>query len=40
VETADIHKGAIPFMVLQLVVLILVILFPGTVTWLVERVAG
>ena len=40
VETADIQKGAIPFMVLQLVVLILVILFPGTVTWLVERVAG
>ena len=40
VETADIHKGAIPFMVLQLVVLILVIMFPGTVTWLVERVAG
>lgn len=40
VETADIHKGALPFMALQLVVLILVILFPGTVTWLVERVQG
>ncbi|MCS6841682.1 MAG: TRAP transporter large permease subunit [Roseiflexus sp.] len=40
VETADIHKGALPFIALQIVVLILVILFPGTVTWLVERVQG
>ena len=40
IETADIHKGALPFMALQVVVLFLVILFPGTVTWLVQRVAG
>lgn len=40
IETADIHKGALPFIALQVVVLFLVILFPGTVTWLVQRVAG
>ena len=35
VDTIDIHKGAIPFMVLQGVGLILVMVFPSTVTWLV-----
>jgi tripartite ATP-independent transporter DctM subunit len=36
VPTADIHKSAIPFMALQVVVLLLVIAFPQTVRWLVE----
>lgn len=36
VETLDIHKGALPFMVLQGIALVLVIVFPETVTWLVE----
>jgi tripartite ATP-independent transporter DctM subunit len=36
VETLDIHKGALPFMVLQTIALILVIIFPQTVRWLVE----
>ncbi|HCB01880.1 MAG TPA: C4-dicarboxylate ABC transporter [Anaerolineae bacterium] len=36
VATSDIHKGAIPFMILQLIALIIVLLFPETVTWLVE----
>lgn len=36
VETLDIHKGALPFMVLQGIGLILVILFPATVLWLVN----
>ena len=42
VTTADIHKSAIPFMVLQLVVLALVMLFPQTVRWLIDvaRAAG
>lgn len=35
VETLDIHKGALPFMALQGIALLLVILFPETVTWLV-----
>ncbi len=35
VETLDIHKGALPFMALQVVGLILVMLFPQTVEWLV-----
>ena len=34
VKTADIHKGALPFMGLQAFALILVILFPPLVTWL------
>lgn len=35
VDTLDIHKGALPFMGLQIVALILVIIFPQTVQWLV-----
>lgn len=36
VQTIDIHKSAIPFMVLQVVVLFIVIAFPQTVRWLVD----
>jgi tripartite ATP-independent transporter DctM subunit len=36
VRTVDIHKSAIPFMVLQGVVLLLVIVFPQTVRWLID----
>jgi tripartite ATP-independent transporter DctM subunit len=36
VKTSDIHKGAIPFMVLQAVGLVIVMFVPATVTWLVE----
>lgn len=36
VQTIDIHKGALPFMVLQGIALIIVIIFPQTVLWLVE----
>jgi TRAP-type mannitol/chloroaromatic compound transport system permease large subunit len=36
VKTSDIHKGAIPFMVLQGVGLLIVMFFPSTVTWLIE----
>ncbi|MBI4670471.1 MAG: TRAP transporter large permease subunit [Chloroflexi bacterium] len=39
VPTLDIHKGAIPFMILQLIVLVLVILLPGTVQFLVKASA-
>ncbi len=39
VKTIDIHKGALPFMVLQGIALLSVILFPQTVRWLVN-VAG
>jgi tripartite ATP-independent transporter DctM subunit len=35
VSTSEIHKGALPFVVLQVIVLILVIFFPSTVTWLI-----
>ena len=40
VKTSDIHKGALPFMALQTFGLILVALFPETVTWLVDRFFG
>jgi tripartite ATP-independent transporter DctM subunit len=40
VSTADIHLGAIPFVVIQVIVLLLVILFPDTVTWLVRIAAN
>jgi tripartite ATP-independent transporter DctM subunit len=36
VSTADIHLGAIPFVFIQVAVLLLVIIFPGTVTWMVQ----
>jgi tripartite ATP-independent transporter DctM subunit len=36
VKTRDIHIGALPFMVLQLVGLVIVMVFPETVTWTVE----
>lgn len=36
VDTIDIHKGALPFMVLQGIALIIVMVFPGTVQWLVQ----
>jgi tripartite ATP-independent transporter DctM subunit len=36
VSTFDIHKSAIPFMVLQVIVLLIVMGFPQTVRWLVD----
>lgn len=36
IKTIDIHKSAIPFMVLQFIVLIIVIIFPQTVRWLIN----
>jgi tripartite ATP-independent transporter DctM subunit len=36
VSTGQIHRSAFPFMALQALVLILVALFPQTVTWLIE----
>ncbi|MFZ0627472.1 MAG: TRAP transporter large permease subunit [Acidimicrobiia bacterium] len=37
VKTSEIHRGALPFMALQSFGLVLVMLFPQTVTWLVEQ---
>ncbi|MGB8699934.1 MAG: TRAP transporter large permease subunit [Thermosynechococcaceae cyanobacterium] len=36
VSTFDIHKSAIPFMALQFAVLLVVMVFPQTVSWLVD----
>jgi tripartite ATP-independent transporter DctM subunit len=35
-STFDIHKSAIPFMILQFIVLLIVIAFPQTVRWLID----
>lgn len=43
VTTADIHRSALPFVAIQVVVLIIVIIFPQTVRWLIDiasRVPG
>lgn len=40
VPTIDIHKGALPFMALQLIALLIVLFFPQTVTWLIELSAA
>lgn len=40
VKTSDIHKGALPFMALQTLGLLIVMFVPETVTWLVDRFFG
>jgi len=40
VKTSDIHRGALPFMALQTVGLLIVMFVPETVTWLVDRFFG
>lgn len=40
VKTIEIHKGAIPFMIIQLIVLVLLMAFPQLVTWLVNLSAA
>jgi tripartite ATP-independent transporter DctM subunit len=40
VSTADIHRGAVPFIVVQLIVLLIVAFFPETVRWLITLAAG
>lgn len=36
ISTLDIHKSAIPFMVLQFIILVIVAVFPQTVRWLID----
>ncbi|MCB0162625.1 MAG: TRAP transporter large permease subunit [Anaerolineae bacterium] len=36
ISTLDIHKSAFPFMAIQLIILIIVVLFPQTVSWLID----
>jgi tripartite ATP-independent transporter DctM subunit len=40
VTTMDIHKSALPFVILQVIMLFLVIAFPQTVRWLVDLAAA
>jgi tripartite ATP-independent transporter DctM subunit len=40
VTTADIHRSALPFVAIQIAVLLLVIFFPETVTWLIDAAKG
>ena len=36
IRTSEIHKSAFPFMALQVIILIIVIIFPQTVRWLID----
>src|SRR5210317_7366 len=40
VSTAHIYRGAIPFVAIQIVALLLIAAFPGLVTWLLGRMYG
>jgi tripartite ATP-independent transporter DctM subunit len=40
VTTAQIYRGAIPFVAIQLVALLFIAIFPDLVTWLPERIYG
>jgi tripartite ATP-independent transporter DctM subunit len=40
IDTAEIHIGALPFVVIQVAVLIFVMLVPGSVLWLVQLAKG
>jgi tripartite ATP-independent transporter DctM subunit len=40
VTTAQIYRGAIPFVAIQLLALLLIAAFPGLVTWLPEKIYG
>jgi len=40
VSTGAIYRGAMPFVVLQLVVIVILIAFPALATWLPERIYG
>jgi tripartite ATP-independent transporter DctM subunit len=35
VKTGDMYRGVVPFIIIQVLVLLLVLLFPGLVTWLI-----
>jgi tripartite ATP-independent transporter DctM subunit len=38
IETKSIYKGALPFVVIQLFMLLLIAMFPGLVTWLPDQI--
>jgi TRAP-type mannitol/chloroaromatic compound transport system permease large subunit len=38
VRTSDIYKGAIPFVIIQIIALIILSIFPEIATWLPERI--
>jgi TRAP-type mannitol/chloroaromatic compound transport system permease large subunit len=38
VKTGDIYRGVVPFVILQLLALLLVFLFPGLATWLPKAI--
>ena len=40
ITLSSMYKGVIPFVLIQIVALIVVLLFPETVTWLPDRLLG
>ena len=40
IETFDIYKGVIPFILIQLITIILIIIVPEITTWLPQKIFG
>ena len=40
IETKSIYKGVLPFVLIQLLMLVLIAVFPGLVTWLPSQIYG
>ena len=40
VPTSTIYKGVVPFILLQILMLVIAYIFPGLITWLPEQVYG
>jgi len=40
VATSTIYKGVVPFILIQILLLVIAYIFPGLITWLPEQVYG
>ena len=40
ITTGHLYRGIVPFIVIQLLMLVAIIMFPGLVTWLPEALSG
>ena len=40
IKTTEVYKGVIPFIFIQIITIILIVIFPEVTTWLPEKVFG
>jgi TRAP-type mannitol/chloroaromatic compound transport system permease large subunit len=40
IKTTEVYKGVIPFILIQIITIILIVIFPEVTTWLPEKVFG